>query len=473
MYSLQVKYSISTDLFSNLNSQKGRQIVKRLDIDDDRDKTWSILQLFEQGGIEMKLDFYGIHNSSVVLKILLTKAPYSSKMESMQYILRLTENDIQNSLQRNKSVLLLGARQTGKTTLIQRLPADLSISFVRPDVRQQYEKNSTLLVGEVEALKSKTPAARPLVVLDEVQRVPEILDIVQDLIDRKIANFILTGSSARKLRHGSHINLLPGRVTALKLNPLNIQEIPQTDLKTHLLYGSLPAIHQVTSLKDKEIDLSSYVITYLEEEIRAEAIVRNLGPFARFLESAAIESGKVVNFRKLSQEIGVAHTTIASYYQILEDCLIVEKIMPLTKSETRKKLTKTHKYIFFDMGVRRLTAHQNTQLTKEMWGYLFEQFIGLQLIQLAELSDKNIQIKFWRDPDGPEVDFIVDNNHSYLPLEVKWTKSPTAKDVKHLKVFLNEYPNAKQAYLICQCERDVALEKNITAIPWQKIKNIF
>lgn len=390
----------------------------------------------------------------------------------MKYIIRQQEKNIRRALERNKSVLLLGARQTGKTTLISRLKNDLSISLVRPDIRQRYEKNPALLTGEIEALKEKTKLERPTVFLDEVQKVPELLDVIQDLIDRGRANFILTGSSARKLRKGSKVNLLPGRVIALRLDPLTLGETPAHSLNERLLYGSLPGILSIEKESDREIDLESYVTTYLEEEVRAEAIVRNLGSFGRFLECAASESGDIINLRKLSQEIGVSHTTIGSYYQILEDCLIIERIEPLTQSKTRKKLTKSQKYLFFDLGVRRLAAHEGARPSRETFGKLFEQFVGLELLRCARLSDKNVQTRFWRDPDGPEVDWVIDAEGAYTPVEVKWTESPSPKDIKHLQVFLSEYETSETAYLICQAPRKMKLADHIFALPWQEIDSL-
>src|SRR3989338_188724 len=286
----------------------------------------------------------------------------------MKYIPRLLEKNIRHALARNKSVLLLGARQTGKTTLIGQLDADLTISFIQPNIRQRYEKAPHLLKGEVEAIVGAASKKRPLVVLDGIQKVPGILDVAQDLIDRGRANFILTGSSARKLRRGARINLLPGRVAALRIDPFSLLELPAKDLHERLLYGSLPGILSVGNNVDRETDLESYVTTYLEEEVRAEAVVRNLGDFARFLELAASESGGIINLRKLSQEIGVAHTTIGAYYQILEDCMIAERIEPLTQSKTRKKLTKSGKFLFFDLGVRRLAAREGTRLSRDAMG---------------------------------------------------------------------------------------------------------
>ena len=390
----------------------------------------------------------------------------------MKYIKRLLEDSIRHTLNRDKSVLLLGARQTGKTTLTHQFKHDLLVSFVQPDIRQRYEKSPHLLKGEVESLVSGEEGKRPLVILDEVQKVPVILDVVQDLIDRKKANFILTGSSARKLRRGAQVNLLPGRVVAFRMDPFSLQELPAKDLNERLFYGSLPGILAVGSQPDRETDLESYVTTYLEEEIRAEAAVRNLGDFARFLELAASESGGIINLRKLSQEIGVSHTTIGAYYQILEDCLIAERIEPLTQSKTRKKLTKSERYLFFDLGVRRLAAHEGTKPPRETMGMLFEQFIGLELLRSVHAKSHGTKIRFWRDPDGPEVDWVIDEDGVYTPIEVKCTENPATNDIRHLEVFLSEYKSAKTGFLICQTPRKVKLSGKVFALPWQSIDEV-
>lgn len=390
----------------------------------------------------------------------------------MKYILREQENQIRRALERNKSVLLLGPRQTGKTTLIQhRLRADLSISLVTPEIRLRYEKEPGILGKEIEAIHPKG-ANRPVVVLDEVQKVPELLNVAQDLIDRHKANFILTGSSARKLRRGHELNLLPGRVVTLRLDPFTLEESMPKNLEDRLLYGSLPGIVAVESLQDREIDLESYVTLYLEEEIRAEALVRNLASFARFVELAASESGRTSNFRKISQEIGVAHTTIAAYYEILEDCMIAERIDPITKSVTRKKLTKSSKYLFFDLGVRRAAAQEGTKPAREYWGHLFEQFVGLELIRGARLSAHNDRVFFWRDPDGPEIDWVLQKKETFIPIEVKWNSSPNETDIRHLETFLAEYKNAQTGYVICQTPRKMKLADRIYALPWQEIPSL-
>ena len=389
----------------------------------------------------------------------------------MHYIPRKIEQNINVALKRNKSVLLLGARQTGKTTLLNQIPTDLYISLALPTVRQRFEKDLALLLGEIEALHTKK-AKIPLIVIDEVQKIPEIMDLAQDLIDRKKAQFILAGSSARKLKQPGKINLLPGRVVALKLTPLTISELPKDkkNLEELLLYGTLPEIITQSKSQDKETDLISYISTYLEEEVRAEALVRNVGSFSRFLELAASESGNIINFRKLSQEIGVAHTTIAAYYQILEDCLIAERIEPLRHTKTRRRLTALPKYLFFDLGVRRLSANEGTKLPAKYIGSIFEQFVGLELINSINLAAERYKIYFWRDVNGSsEVDWILDKQGEYIPIETKLTSNPTIKDAKHLQTFLAEYENTDKAYIICTVPRKIKLHERIYALPWQEM----
>jgi predicted AAA+ superfamily ATPase len=388
-------------------------------------------------------------------------------MECMNYRPRRVEASIRHAIDRGRSVLLLGPRQTGKTTLAGRLSADLTVSFVLPEVRIRYEKAPSLLIGQVESLAVRAKRM-PLVFLDEIQRAPQVLDVVQYLIDRKQAKFILTGSSARKLTRGPAVNLLPGRVVSIRLDPFLLREYPQKDLERLLNYGQLPAIALLDDDSDRQTDLESYVVTYLEQEVRAEAVVRNLGAFARFLEFAGAESGQLVSFRKLSQEIGVAHTTIAAYYQILEDCLIAERVNPLVESSTRTRLTRSPKYLIFDLGVRRLCAREGVPLPRESMGRLLEQFVGLELVRSARIGQKNADVLFWRDPDGPEVDWVIRKGGQYVPVEVKWTDSPAASDARHLLCFLREYPKARHGYIVCRTPERIQVNRQVEAIPWQE-----
>jgi predicted AAA+ superfamily ATPase len=390
-------------------------------------------------------------------------------MATVDYIPRIVEADLRHQLERGKSVLLLGPRQTGKTTLLGRFSPDLVLALVVPDVRQRYERRPAQLLGEIESLPKARGRALPLVVLDEVQRVPALLDVVQHAIDTRLARFVLTGSSARKLRRRSAVNLLPGRVVTLRLDPLSIGEAPGLPLELRLLDGSLPGIARVDDARDREHDLRSYVETYLEEEVRAEALVRNVGSFARFLELAGLESGGIVSFRALAHELGVSHTTIGSYYEILEDCLVAERVDPLTRSRTRKKLTKSSRWLLFDLGVRRLCAGEGRRLPRQRFGMLFEQLVGLELIRSARQSTAPARVLFWRDPDGPEVDWLVEREGELIPVEAKLTDTPDVRDARHVEVFLREYPEAKRGYLVCRVPRAVKLSERVTALPWQEL----
>ncbi len=377
-------------------------------------------------------------------------------------IKRSIETLFYEQVKKKKSILLLGPRQVGKTTLIKQLKPQLSLNFAHTTERRRFEKNPDLIIKEVEAFSSKNC----MVIIDEIQKVPSILDPIQTLIDDRKAQFILTGSSARKLRRQSEVNMLPGRVIALRMDPLIYTEYKQT-LEEQLLYGSLPAIALLDNNKQKNIELSSYVNTYLEEEVRAEALVRNLPGFYRFLEMAALESGKIISFNAISQSVGVAHTTISSYYEILEDSLMIERIDPIFVSASRKKLTKSSKYLFFDLGVRRVAAEEGLKLGATRMGELFEHFVGLELVRLSRFKHAT-KLHFWRDPDGPEVDWVVKTSSDYIPIEVKSSENPTEKNIKHLRVFMNEYPCPHGAYVVCSAPRRFKIEKNVTAIPWQE-----
>jgi predicted AAA+ superfamily ATPase len=391
-------------------------------------------------------------------------------MEPVEYITRRLENEITEHLGRGKSVLLLGPRQTGKTTLLGRLRADLSLSLVVPAVRQRYERDPQQLLREVEGLRP-ADGRRPLVVLDEVQKVPALLDAVQHAIDGHLAQFVLCGSSARQLRRRGAVNLLPGRVVSLRLDPLDLEELHAPQLEELLLYGSLPGIWTEERRADRERDLRSYVEAYLEEEIRAEAAVRNVGSFGRFLELAGLESGNLVSFRALSQDLGVSHTTVAGYYEILVDCLVAERVEPITRSRTRKKLTRASRHILFDLGVRRICANEGTRLGRSRLGQLFEQFVGLELIRLTR-KKAGARVLFWRDPDGPEVDWVVEHEGRYTPIEVKWTDTPQPRDVRHVESFLSEYEEADRGFLVCRTPRASRVSERVRAIPWQELPSV-
>ncbi|SCA63514.1 Uncharacterized protein SCG7109_AQ_00120, partial [Chlamydiales bacterium SCGC AG-110-M15] len=295
----------------------------------------------------------------------------------MPMIARKLQTRISQVLGRGKSILLLGPRQTGKTTLVKLLKPDLLINLANPVERQAFEVDPSRLIREIEGL-FEGKASIPLVVIDETQKVPALLDGVQYLIDEGKAQFILTGSSARKLRRDGDVNLLPGRVIVLRMDPLTVDEMADSlpSIEEILLHGSLPEIINEQSFKNREEDLFSYVTTYLEEEVRAEALVRQMGTFSNFLKFAALESGLISNFHKLSQDVAISQPTINGYYQVLVDCLIAERIEPLSQSRTRKRLIKSPKFLIYDMGVRRVTAGEGMDVPDKYMGELFEQWVG-------------------------------------------------------------------------------------------------
>jgi predicted AAA+ superfamily ATPase len=379
---------------------------------------------------------------------------------------RLLQPVLARHLARGKSILLLGPRQTGKTTLLGGLGADLAVSLASPAARQRYERDPSVLADEVGALR--VPDGRgtpPLVTVDEVQKVPALMDVGQDLIDRRRARFVFTGSSARKLRRGQELNLLPGRVVVLRLDPLMLEERRPRSLEDALLYGALPAVCTTRDAADREADLRSYVETYLEEEVRQEALVRNVAAYGRFLELAARESGRVANYSRISPDVGVTSVTVQAYYEILCDCLVAERVEPVVRSASRKKLTKASRYLLFDTGVGRVAAREGRPLPQSRMGELLEQLVGIEIVRFCRLRAPEARLRFWRDPDGPEVDWVLEHPGGLLPIEVKLGDRPTERDTRHLHVFLEEY-GGRRGLVVCSAPRPLRLTRAVTAIPW-------
>lgn len=381
----------------------------------------------------------------------------------MTYISRTFEPIMQRILAARKSVLLLGPRQTGKTTALRKIKTDRFINLLDVSLRLRYERDPGLLKKELERMD------HPLVIIDEIQKIPALLDIIQDTIDQDIAQFILTGSSARKLRR-KEVNLLPGRVIHLELSPLSLVELGEKvpEIESLLLYGSMPGVIQLADLDIREMLLQTYVHSYLEEEIRAEALVRNVSAFVRFLELAASEAGNIVNVSKLSQEIGVSHVTVQAYYQILLDTLVAVRLDCFGMLKTRRQLVRAPKFLIFDLGVRRLAAREGAMLNDTAKGRLFEQFVGLELLRLTQYNAPRPQLYFWRDRNGIEVDYILKSDQGIIPIEVKWTASPTSAECRHLNFFLDEYQVSK-GYVVARIPYRFALTDRIEAIPWQEL----
>ncbi len=365
-----------------------------------------------------------------------------------------------------KSILLLGPRQTGKTTLSNDFEFDLNITFLSNRLRQAYEADPDLIMREVAALKLKYV---PKVLIDEVQKVPEIMDPIQYLIDQKRAQFFITGSSARKLKQQADINLLPGRVIAFRLDALSLQELSSDDLDQVLNWGQLPEVSLTPNTEDKDDLLQTYVEVYLEEEIRKEANLRKLPEFYRFLRHAAEQSGQICSYSNIAQDSGLSHTTVKAYFEILESTLLADRIEPITHSKTRKKLVRSPRYLFFDMGVRRLAARESIDPPQSVKGHLFEHWIGLEILKYIRSHKLSATLHFWQDPEVAEVDWVVQVNKIFLPFEIKIKNNVAKGDLRHLEHFLKEYPCPHGGFVIFTGLRPQKLTETITAIPWQNL----
>ncbi|MBI5874136.1 MAG: ATP-binding protein [Candidatus Omnitrophica bacterium] len=397
---------------------------------------------------------------------------------------RYLEKDLSRLLESGYSGLILGPRQVGKTTLTRHILADVKNThnyfLQNPQTRADFEKEPGRIIREVEAMKEK-----PLVFIDEAQKVPEIFDAIQYLLDEKSAQFIITGSSARKLRRGG-ANLLPGRIKRYFMDPLlwgelgvikensipglamnNINESGDFSLEDLLVFGSLPGIITLPKSEREEF-LKSYALIYLDEEIRAESLSRKIGAFSRFLELAARESGTNPNYTKLSNESGTSIQTIKDYYQVLSDTLVIEMVEPFLRN-SRKRILSSPRYYFFDLGVRNALARWplSEGAANVQKGELFEHFVMLEIIRRARALNKNYRVNYWRTSGGAEVDCVIDFGGEAIPIEIKSAAKVGMGELKGLKNFLREYSKiAKMGYVITTGERKEKLADNIIAVPW-------
>jgi predicted AAA+ superfamily ATPase len=399
---------------------------------------------------------------------------------------RLLENILQSETSVDKVRLLFGARQTGKSTLLHRVANENAQIFNLQErrTRLELERDPHVFTQTLEADERS-----PLVVcVDEIQKVPALLDEVQYLYDTYPGRFrfILTGSSSRKLKTSS-ANLLPGRAHLFHLCPLILQErqgsresrvfpaaveplatgFPEPLLEELLLFGSLPGV----TLEKEEArvrTLESYVDLYLEEEIRQESLARNVGAFQQFLELAATESGRIINFTNISRESGVPVATLRTYYQVLEDTFVGYRI-PAYGAAGRKRVLTTPRFLFYDNGVRNAAARYrfSTDLLKTQMGLLFENWVGQELIARCLYAGRAYRLSFWRTTHGSEVDYVLETPDEVIPIEVKATESPTLADASSLNLFIETYPQrARRGFIVCRCRAPRRLEDNIEAVPW-------
>jgi predicted AAA+ superfamily ATPase len=338
------------------------------------------------------------------------------------------------------SFFLFGPRQVGKTTLCERIEGALRIDLLDPEEQLAFNKHPNLLRERVAA---RAPGGT--VIIDEIQRVPALLDVVQSLLQASRSHrFVMSGSSARKLRHG-HANLLGGRVRSVNLHPLTAGEMGALfDLEKNMTFGSLPPVcmelSEGTEAEARAI-LKAYVITYLREEIKAEALVRSLQGFQNFLDVAAAQFAEQVNFSSVGRECAVAYSTVREYYSILEDTLIGFFLWPFVRSE-RKRLSLAPKFFFFDNGITRaLLGSLSAPPAPPERGRLFEQWFVQEAARLNDYAEKEWRLSFWRTSHGAEVDLVVQRAGRVLgAFECKSTAAVAAADLTGLRSFGETHP---------------------------------
>ena len=335
----------------------------------------------------------------------------------------------------NRSFFLFGPRGTGKTTWVKTtFPQAVYLDLLEAEIFND------LLVNP-ERLKNYIPNAyRDFVIIDEVQRVPELLNEVHRLIESEHLKFILTGSSARKLRKHGH-NLLGGRALTYFMYPLTaVEEESKFDLVKGLQFGGLPSIFDGG---DPQKYLESYVQTYLQEEIFQEGLTRNLSAFARFLEIASFSQGEILNVTKVAQEAAVERKTVENYFQILEDLLIGHRL-PAFACRAKRRVVSHPKFYYFDTGVYRTLRPAGPLDQPEMIeGAALESLFLQNLLAINESLGMRNKVYYWRTATGIEVDFVVYDKRGIFAFEIKRTAKISGQAVRGLKHFGREYPQAK------------------------------
>jgi predicted AAA+ superfamily ATPase len=355
-----------------------------------------------------------------------------------------------------QSFFLFGPRGTGKTTFIKNVMGKkaLYIDLLEPDTFRLYSAYPETLI---KVIKGQVPDT---VIIDEVQKVPEILEVVHKLIEEEKIQFVLTGSSARKLKK-TGANLLGGRAFYCKMHPFVASELKeQFSLEAALMTGLIPVI---VMSSDRSRSLSAYVDVYLKEEIAMEGFARNLGAFNRFLEVVSFSHAGILNVSNVSRECQIERRVIAGYLEILEDLLLAYRIPVFTRRAKRK--TSVHpKFYFYDAGLyRRLRQRGPLDTNDEIHGPALEGLVGQHLRAYSDYSLKSAGLFFWHSAAGNEVDFILYGDETFIAIEVKNTSTANPHDFHGLYSFGDEYPEAK--LILLYRGKELYKHKNILVIP--------
>lgn len=354
-----------------------------------------------------------------------------------------------------ESAFLWGARQTGKSTLLKNLfPDSMYIDLLLHNEFLRFQSNPSLLSQIIEKVNPQGP-----VIIDEIQRIPALLNEIHWLISNKGTRFILSGSSPRNiLRTGQ--NLLGGRAIRYELYPLVFPEIPDFNLLNALNKGLLP--RHYLSANPKKL-LSAYLGSYLKDEIIAEAKIRNVGSFTRFLEMAAFSNGEIVNYSNIASDCGVSSPTVKEYFQILDDTL-TGRFLPSFQKKAKRRLISAPKFYFFDVGIAnyllKRTGIEHGSIT---FGRAFEHLIYQEIYAHSKYSDLNYNISYWRTASQIEIDFVLGDGE--VAVEVKSTDMAQLHHFGGLNHFANEY-NPKKLILVSNdpYPRQVG---NISVLPWK------
>ncbi len=369
------------------------------------------------------------------------------------------ERSLEINLPVGQSAFLWGPRKTGKSTLLRLLfPDSIVYDFLKTDLLVQFSKKPALLREQLLAHPIESLLKQP-VILDEVQKVPQILDEVHWLIESKKIQFILCGSSARKLKRGQ-ANLLGGRAWRYELFPLTSREVENIDLLRALNQGMIPD-HYLAKQYLKS--LKAYVYDYLKEEVFSEGLIRNIPAFSRFFEAMGYSHGELTNYSSIARDSGIDSKTVKEYYQILVDTLLGRFVLPFKRKQNRQVITKAPKFYLFDVGVAGLLSGRRvTELQGREFGRAFEHFIFMELAAHSSYSELDYDICYWRTKTGLEVDFILGNGE--VAIEVKGSSRVDNRNLRALRAFNEEYSPGKS--LVVANEQQERVVDGIHIIPW-------
>lgn len=332
------------------------------------------------------------------------------------------------------SIFLFGARQTGKSTALRmQFPDAIYIDLLDTSLKSRFRRRPSLMY---EMLHDK--AEGTLVIIDEIPEVPELLSEVHRLISECGIVFILCGSSARKLKRKGK-NTLGGRALPVYMYPLVSKEIPDFDIDRAVNYGMLPS-HYLA--KNPTRQLAAYIEVYLKEEIREEALVRNLGAFQRFLEVAALTDGEMVNNNNIAQDCGVSASTVSSYFDILEDTLIGYRI-PAFRKVMKRRLVQAPRFYYLDIGIANHLLHRKELVRGTTdYGHAFEHLVIQELVAWQHYMHSEEELSYWRTYTGIEVDAVLGDGR--VAIEIKSVEEVLPRHLKGLKTFADEYPQSRR-----------------------------